>query len=57
MVKQFLAKKGLAYEEKDIENTDNMKELIANTGVWTVPVLVSGEETIIGYRPDLLARL
>lgn len=57
MVKKYLAKKGLTYTEKNIKDPENMRELIDTTGIWTVPVLIKGEETIIGYRPDLLARL
>lgn len=54
--KAFLEKKGLAFEEVNLQDDPDFREKIqALTGGWTVPQIVIGETPIGGY--DDLRRL
>lgn len=54
--KAFLQKKGLSFEEVNLEDDPNFREKIqALTGGWTVPQIVIGTTPIGGY--DDLRRL
>ena len=59
MVKKFLKLKGVEYEEWDVTDDGNMREVLrTNTGYSTVPVTTDGEGTwIVGWKPGELAKL
>ena len=48
--KDFLRKKGVAYEEIDVTDNDEMRaQLVERTGRRTVPQIFIGEEAVGGY--------
>jgi len=58
MVKAFLIKKGVGYEEKNVAADETArKELIELSGQMGVPVTVIGENVIIGFDKGALEHL
>lgn len=58
MVKKYLDMKKKAYEVINLdEEPERRQEAIALSGAMTVPVIVSGEEVVVGYNPARLAIL
>lgn len=55
--KKYLAKIGVEYTEKPVEEEKHLKEMQEMLGVSTVPVVVYGNEVIVGYNPSRLAGL
>lgn len=51
MVKKYLDRFNVDYEERDIEVGNNHKESIEASGAFTVPVVVSGDRVVVGYQP------
>ena len=55
--KRFLELRGIAYEERSVEDPRVMRELLAITGKTTVPVLdLPTGELLIGWEPRRWAR-
>ena len=55
--KKFLELRGIAYEERSVEDPGVMEELLAITGKTTVPVLdLPTGELLIGWEPRRWAR-
>jgi len=52
--KEFLTRKGIAFEEIDVSEDDKKMELKARTGWRTVPQIFIDEELIGGYQ-ELMA--
>jgi len=51
--KEFLTKKGLAFEEKNVElDSTASDELIQKSGQMGVPVLDIDGQIIVGYSPE-----
>lgn len=50
--KEFLSDSGIQLEERDASNPDIGKELVDTYGAQSVPVIVIGEEVIMGWGPD-----
>jgi glutaredoxin 3 len=58
MVKEFLSKKGLAFEGRDVsKNNSYAKELVNSTGQMGVPVTVVDGQTVIGFDRGRLEQL
>ena len=58
MVKAFLIKKGVGYEEKNVATDETArKELVKISGQMGVPVTVIGENVIIGFDKGALEHL
>ena len=53
--KAFLASKGVAFQEVNVaEDVEGREELIRKTGQLAVPVIVVGDEVVLGFnRPRL----
>ena len=50
MVKEFLAQKGIEFEERDVSRDRNAaQELVSKTGQMGVPVTVIDGQTVIGF--------
>ncbi|MDD5710887.1 MAG: glutaredoxin family protein [Candidatus Colwellbacteria bacterium] len=58
MVKAFLIKKGVGYEEKDVAADETArKELVEISGQLGVPVTVIGEHVVVGFDKGALEHL
>lgn len=54
-VRNWLTARGDAFVERNVTgNLDTAKELYA-TGIFATPLLVVGDEKVLGFRPDKLA--
>ncbi|MBB3111283.1 glutaredoxin [Paenibacillus phyllosphaerae] len=53
-VKQFLTDKGVAFEERNIDQNEAYAEELWNTGMRSVPVTVIGESKILGFNQTQL---
>ncbi|GGF89538.1 NrdH-redoxin [Paenibacillus albidus] len=49
-VKSFLSEKGVAYEERNIEQSDDFAQQVWDMGLRAVPVTVIGEHRIVGMN-------
>jgi S1-C subfamily serine protease len=58
MVKQFLSRRGISYEERDVSrNQAYARELMNNTGQMGVPVTVFDGEIVVGFDQQRLEQL
>ena len=55
--KRMAARVGLAYEEIDVSADAGALEFIVGLGYQEAPVVVAGEQSWSGYRPDLIKAL
>lgn len=55
-VKSFLTEKGVAFEERNIDQDERFAEELWNTGMRSVPVTVIGGANILGYNVTQLTR-
>jgi glutaredoxin len=55
-VKSFLADKGIAYEERNIETSDEFAQQVWDMGVRAVPLTVIGEHRILGMNKTQFAK-
>ena len=55
MAKEFFKEKNIAYTEYDVAgNAEKRKEMIEKSGQMGVPVIVIGDELIVGFdRPKI----
>ena len=49
MAKEYLAEKGLEYEEKNVQTDKAARQELMKMGYTGVPVVVIGEEEIVGF--------
>ena len=57
MVKEFLSREGIAFEEINVsENRAGLRALVA-LGRNSTPVVVDGDTVIVGYKPKELKAL
>ncbi len=49
MAKDYLKEKGVEYEEKNVQNDAAARDELISMGYTGVPVLVIGEEEIVGF--------
>jgi len=58
MAKSFLKEKGIAYTEFDVaENMEKRQEMIKRSGQMGVPVIVIGNDIIVGFNEDKVSAL
>lgn len=58
MVKAFLIKKGIKYEEKNVAtDTKAREEMIKASGQMGVPVVVVGKDIVVGFDKGTLEHL
>lgn len=55
--KRQLAKLGVEYTEINLEQDAEALEKFKAAGFMQAPIVVAGEETWSGYRPDLLKKV
>jgi glutaredoxin-like YruB-family protein len=57
MVKKYLTLKNVEYQEVDVTEDATIREkLLSLTGMTTVPVTTNGDEFVVGFKPQLLAK-
>ena len=54
---EFLAEKGIAFENRDVTKDPQALEELQKLGYATTPVTVIDEEIVIGFDPSKLKRL
>lgn len=57
MTKEFLSKRGIAYQALDVENDPGARAALAALGYKSVPVVAAGERSVAGWNPTRLAEL
>jgi glutaredoxin 3 len=58
LAKEFLLQKGVSFESKNVaEDPGAGAELLARTGRASVPVIVVGDEVVVGFDRGKLQRL
>ncbi len=58
MAKDFFKEKNIAYTEFDVAgNPDKRKELIEKSGQMGVPVILIGEQMVIGFNKPKIVQL
>lgn len=55
--KQYLDDKGVEYEEKNVQTDPEARKELMTMGHMGVPVIVIGEEEIVGFDRDKIDRL
>ncbi|HBT46782.1 MAG TPA: NrdH-redoxin [Peptococcaceae bacterium] len=57
-MKEFLSRKGVDFEEKDISRDEKaQEEMYRRTGFMAVPTTVIGQEVVVGYDPQRLEKM
>ena len=54
-VRVWLTERGVAFTERNIGGDLEAARALAATGVFATPLLVIGEEKVLGFRPGALA--
>lgn len=58
MAKEFFKENNVAYTEYDVaSDVDKRKEMIEKSGQMGVPVIIIGEELIVGFNKPQIAQL
>ena len=58
MTKEYFNANGVKYEEIDVsQDQDKRKEMMEKSGQLGVPVILIGEEVVVGFNRPKLARL
>ena len=58
MAKEWLTAKNVPYVDYNVgEDAERRKEMVEMTGQLGVPVIKIGEEVMIGFNPDHMAKL
>ena len=53
-VRAWLAERGVAFTEREVTTDPDAARALYATGVFATPLLVVGEERVLGYRPRAL---
>jgi arsenate reductase-like glutaredoxin family protein len=56
-VTEFLSEKGIMFEEIDVRKTPRAVEELIRLGVMATPVLVTGDQVLVGFDPDAIERI
>ena len=54
-VRAWLGERAIAFTERDLGSHPEAAQALAATGIFATPLLVVGEETVLGFRPEALA--
>ena len=58
MAKEWLTEKGIPYEDYNVgENPERRKEMVEITGQLGVPVIRVGEDVMVGFNQEQLAKI
>ena len=57
-VKGYLSQKGIPYVDRNVaQDRDTAKEMIQKSGQMSVPVIIIGDEVVVGFNQALLDKL
>ena len=57
-MKEFLSQKGVKYTDYDVSTDAHARdEMVAKSGMMAVPVVVVGDEVVVGFNRDRLEAL
>ncbi len=56
-MKGFLSQKGVDFTERDISDEKALRELTEGYGLFTTPVVVIGDEVVIGFDKERLEQV
>jgi glutaredoxin len=54
-VRRWLVACGITFTERDVSRDAKAAQALAATGIFATPLLVVGDEKVLGFRPDALA--
>ncbi len=54
-VRAWLADRGIAFVERDASADPDAAHALYATGTFATPLLVAGDRTVLGFRPDEIA--
>ena len=58
MAKEFFKEKNIAYTEYDVAgNAEKRKEMVEKSGQMGVPVIIIGNDLVIGFNKPLISKL
>nr|WP_242943854.1 glutaredoxin family protein [Peptoclostridium litorale] len=57
MAKEYFDEKGIAYEEKSVSADSSARKELMKMGYMSVPVIIIGEETIVGFDKQKIESL
>ena len=57
MAKEYFDEKGIAYEEKSVSEDSSARKELMKMGYMSVPVIIIGEETIVGFDKQKIESL
>ncbi|MER2134167.1 MAG: glutaredoxin-like protein NrdH [Arthrobacter sp.] len=57
MTKRWLTKNNIPFEAVDLTQSPEAAAMVKGLGFTSAPVVVAGNDTWFGFRPDLLAPL
>ncbi len=58
MAKEWMAAKGVSYSDYNVgKDAQKRQEMVEMTGQLGVPVIKIGDEVMIGFNPDQMAKL
>jgi glutaredoxin len=57
MVKAYFKENGIKFEDIDVTIEKNANEMIAKTGLMTIPVIEINGKIIVGYNIDEIKKL
>lgn len=55
--KNYLEKKNIKYEEKNVQLDSNAREELLSMGYRTVPVILLGEEEVVGFDKQKIDKI
>ncbi len=55
-VRAWLAERGVAFTERDVTRDLNAAKALLATGIFATPLLVVGNERVLGFRPGEITR-
>jgi arsenate reductase-like glutaredoxin family protein len=54
-VRSWLTERGITFSERNTSNDPESATELAATGVFATPVLVVGDQIVVGFRPKAIA--
>lgn len=56
-VRTWLAQHDIAFRERNVSRDPRAAQDLVTTGIFATPLLVVGEDRVLGFRPEALARV
>jgi glutaredoxin len=54
-VRRWLTERGVAFVERNVGDDADAAQALLATGTFATPLLVVGDTTVLGFRPDRIA--